>query len=144
MHHLKIPSFCQRDELIVDLPARITVFVGRDGVGKRELFAAAHEADEHIQDTLFFPGLGEGVYRKALVPMWCELIRASRACRMWVMAYTHSWECLEAMARAMDETGESSVAIVRLERESSDTTTRQIVMDWSDIPIIVREHIEVR
>lgn len=92
-----------------------------------------------------------GLHYSALPAVWSFLFEAARRNHAQVFATTHSWDCLHGFREALrldqetypaGDTDDPRAMVIRLERAGD--TMRTVLIDDTMLPMVTREHIEVR
>ncbi len=112
-------------------------------------FAAVYgrEAPEEFKDILPLVLVDEieaGVHHSLHADLWRFILRVSRELGVQVFATTHSWDCLRGFAEAVAEDEQNDGLAIRLEKVAGEEQTGAVIIDRDDLPIIVRDSIEVR
>ena len=76
--------------------------------------------------------------------LWKSIFHSARMLDVQVVATTHSQDCLRGFAAAVAEDEENDGQVIRLEKLEGYEQTRAVVVDRCDLPIVVRDSIEVR
>ena len=85
-----------------------------------------------------------GVHHSLHADLWRFILRAAHELGVQVFATTHSWDCLRGYARATQDVPECDALAIRLENVEGKERTGAIIFDREELPIVVRESIEVR
>jgi hypothetical protein len=94
--------------------------------------------------ALLIDEVENGIHHSFHVSLWKSLFRLARLNDVQVFATTHSWDCLRGFAEAIRLDKEADGLVIRLEKVAGRERTGAVVMDRDDLPIVVRESIEVR
>jgi hypothetical protein len=119
-----------------------------DGVVRMFQIAVAMEfAATNREETfslLLIDEVETGVHHTLHPDLWRFILQAARALDVHVFATTHSWDCLEGLAKAVKEDEEADAQAIRLEKIEGEDQTGAVVIDREGLPIVVRDSIEVR
>lgn len=94
--------------------------------------------------ALLFDEVENGIHHSFHFSLWKSLFRLARDNDVQVFATTHSWDCLKGFAQAVAEDEENDGVAIRLEKIEGKPQTGAVILDREDLPIVVRERIEVR
>jgi len=94
--------------------------------------------------ALLFDEVENGIHHSFHFNLWKSLFRLARLNDVQVFATTHSWDCLRGFARAVAEDKEADALAIRLEKVEGEERTGAVIIDRDDLPIVVRDSIEVR
>ena len=84
-----------------------------------------------------------GLHHEVLTDMWKIIFTTAATIGTQVFATTHSWDCVRAFHRAMQELpGEQPGLLIRLERNGDQIETITYAPD--ELAIAVKQGIEVR
>jgi energy-coupling factor transporter ATP-binding protein EcfA2 len=85
-----------------------------------------------------------GIHYTAISRYWSFIFRLAREAGVQVFATTHSWDCLRGFADAVEEDQENDGLAIRLEKIEGKEQTGAVIVDRDDLPIVIREKVEVR
>lgn len=85
-----------------------------------------------------------GIHHSHHADLWRFVLEAAHELGVQVLATTHSWDCLRGLAEAVKNVPECDALAVRLEKVEGKDRTGAVIIDRDDLPIVVRETIEVR
>jgi len=101
-------------------------------------------ASRTVFPTVLIDEVDTGIHHTRQTDLWRFIFQAARLLDIQVFATTHSWDCLKGFAQAVKEDHEADAMAVRLEKVEGYEQTGAVTMDRSDLPIVVRDSIEVR
>ena len=93
---------------------------------------------------LLIDEIENGVHYTIHPTLWRAVFRLAREHNVQVFATTHSLDCLTGFARAVAESEENDGLAIRLEKVEGEEQTGAVIIDREDLPIVVRDSIEVR
>ena len=93
---------------------------------------------------LLIDEIENGVHYTIHPTLWRAVFRLAREHNVQVFATTHSLDCLTGFARAVAESKENDGLAIRLEKVEGEEQTGTVIIDREDLPIVVRDSIEVR
>jgi len=123
---------------ICDL-SRITLLVGKNGVGKTRVLDAVRS-----ENVVALDNIEHGVHHTGMVEMWRHWLSLACGHDLQIFATTHSWECIVAFATALDGQPPGSGVVIRLECEPGWEHMGAVVIDQEKLPYVVRDCIEIR
>lgn len=94
--------------------------------------------------ALLFDEVENGIHHSFHFSLWKSLFRLARLNDVQIVATTHSWDCLRGFAEAVREDESNDGMVIRLEKLDDGEATRAVLFDREDLPIVVRDSIEVR
>ncbi len=115
-----------------------------DELGKDAPIETREEALKRNTKFLLIDEIENCIHYTLHVKLWRLVFRLARRYNLQVFATSHSWDCTKAFAEAVAEDEENDGVVVRLEKKEGQDKTRAVIFDKSDLPIVVREQIEVR
>lgn len=104
---------------------------------------AAHERRSSEIALALFDNIDAGLHHTRHRTFWDNVVDNAVALGVQVFATAHSWECLEGFAE-MIASHDVNGQVIRLERDKEDVQTRAIILDRTDLPIVIRDRIEIR
>lgn len=93
---------------------------------------------------LLIDEIENGFHHSIHQALWSFVVRLARLRNVQVFATTHSWDCLRGFAEAVREDESNDGMVIRLEKLDDGEATRAVLFDREDLPIVVRDSIEVR
>lgn len=114
---------------------------------------ATHRADKITQASsrprdvsafLLIDEVEAGIHHTLHAALWRFVLDAARLLDVQVFATTHSQDCLRGFAEAVAEDEEADGLVIRLEQLEGQEATRAVTFDRTDLPIVLRDSIEVR
>lgn len=105
------------------------------------------EADatlENVFPLLLIDEVEVGIHHTLHAQLWRLVFHAARLLDVQVVATTHSLDCLRGFAAAVAESEENDGLAIRLEKVEGEEQTGAVIIDREDLPIVVRDSIEVR
>lgn len=106
--------------------------------------AAEGEFRSDVFPLLLIDEVETGIHHTLHAGLWRFVLHTARLLDVQVFATTHSLDCLRGFAKAVSEDQENDGLAIRLEQVEGKERTGAVIMDSEDLPIIVRESIEVR
>jgi hypothetical protein len=97
-----------------------------------------------LYSFLLIDEVDTGIHYSLHRDLWRFIFRAARSLDIQVFATTHSLDCLRGFAAAAAEDEEADAQVIRLEKIEGHEATRAVVFDRTDLPIVLRDSIEVR
>ena len=85
-----------------------------------------------------------GVHHTLHKTVWEFIFHMAKLHDIQVFATTHSLDCLRGFGEAVSEDGTRDGLVVRLEKVEGEERTGAVVIDQEDLPIVIRDSIEVR
>jgi len=85
-----------------------------------------------------------GIHHTLHADLWGFIFSAARLLDVQVFATTHSWDCLKGFAEAVKGDDQADGLAIRLERIEGKKQTGAVIIDRDDLPIVLRDSIEVR
>jgi predicted ATPase len=85
-----------------------------------------------------------GIHYSLHADLWRFIFEAARMLEVQVFATTHSWDCVKGFGEALKDAGPEDGLMIRLEKAEGQSGTGAVIIDRDDLPIVVRESIEVR
>ena len=155
LHNFKIiDGYCGFKELNILKFERFNLIVGKNGVGKTALLGALNYyqamkfksngrlSGKYLGETAlcFHDDIEGGVHHTDFVEMWKRNVATAKRRDFQIFATTHSWDCIEGFVAAVGCNGQ----IIRLEEVEGEAQTGAVIMNGKDLPIIVRDRIEIR
>ena len=83
-----------------------------------------------------------GLHYSVQPDLWRLIFHIANRFNVQVFATTHSWDCIEAFQKAVQEVTESEGLLIRLENRRGNTVAT--LFDERKLGIAAREQIEVR
>ncbi len=113
---------------------------------KREVSLLDESGEELWQrnDLLLIDEIENGIHHTVQAEVWKFLFRVARLHDLQVFATSHSQDCIEGFQKALAVDEEADGLMVRLEKVEGEEQTGAVIIDREDLPIIVRDSIEVR
>lgn len=108
---------------------------------------AISDADARLKNVfplLLIDEVETGIHYTLHAQLWRFIVQAARRLDVQVFATTHSFDCLRGFAEAVAEDEENDGLIIRLEKVEGEEQTGAVTIKRDDLPIIVRDSIEVR
>ncbi len=93
---------------------------------------------------LLIDEIENGIHHTIHPALWRAVFRLAREHNVQVFATTHSLDCLRGFAAAVAESEETDGLAIRLEKVEGEEQTGAVIIDREDLPIVVRDSIEVR
>ncbi len=109
--------------------------------------ASVREADPKLTNIfplLLIDEIESGVHHTLHADLWRFILQTARRLDVQVFATTHSQDCLRGFAEAVAEDEEADGQVIRLEQLKGQEATRAVLFDRTDLPIVLRDSIEVR
>lgn len=94
--------------------------------------------------VLLIDEIENGIHHSHHADLWRAVFRLARLNDVQVFATTHSSDCLRGFAEAMQHDDTSDGLVIRLEKVEGHDETGAVVFDRNELPIVVRDSIEVR
>jgi hypothetical protein len=111
-------------------------------------YAAKEARKFSLPGRVFLPVLIDeievGVHHTRHADIWRFVLKAAHDLGLQVFATTHSWDCLRGFAKATQDVPECDALAIRLEKVQGKERTGAVIFDREELPIVVRESIEVR
>jgi len=85
-----------------------------------------------------------GVHHTMHARLWQSVFRLAEKHDLQVFATSHSLDCLKGFAEAVAEDEKNDGLAIRLENVEGEKQTGAVIIDADDLPIVVRDSIEVR
>jgi len=85
-----------------------------------------------------------GIHYSLHADLWRFIFKAAKMLEVQVFATTHSWDCVKGFSEALKDAGSEDGLLIRLEKAEGRSETGAVIIDRDDLPIVVRESIEVR
>lgn len=98
----------------------------------------------NVFPLLLIDEVESGIHHTLHTRLWRFILQSARELGVQVFATTHSWDCLEGFAQAVAEDEQADALAIRLERVEGEEQTGVVSFDRDDLPIVVRDSIEVR
>jgi len=114
--------------------------LGSMGDGMWRLLALALSAVRAKGGALLVDEIDTGVHYTALPEVWRFLLEVSEQLDVQVFATTHSRDCVEALAEALEARGDSAATVQRIEAGRRES----VVFEAGDIIYAARADVEVR
>ncbi len=153
--------------LRIERLARLNLLVGKNGVGKTAVLTAIYEGAEPFVEWIGDPrgpedvaaglwvkdfrgymmlidGIAQGLHHTKMADLWRYWCKAALEFDLQVFASTHSWDCIKGFAAALEENPEVDGMVIRLEHKPEWDRMRAVRIDQEELPIVIREQIEIR
>lgn len=95
-------------------------------------------------DLLLVDEIENGIHHTVHAELWRNVFRLARQHELQVFATSHSLDCLRGFAEAARDEEADDGLVIRLEKIKSQEQTGAVIIDQDDLPIVVRDSIEVR
>jgi hypothetical protein len=95
-------------------------------------------------NVLIVDEIESGIHHSVLADYWKMIFSLARELDVQVFATTHSWDCLRGFTDAVAEREDNDGLMIRLEKVEGEEQTGAVIADRTDLPIIIRDSIEVR
>ncbi len=98
-------------------------------------------------DTLLMDNIGQGLHHTKVADLWRYWCHAAGEFGLQVFATTHSWNCIKGFATALQENDKVDGMVIRLEDGpywAARGEMAAVCIDEDDLPIVVRDNIEIR
>jgi len=156
--------------LRIERLARLNLFVGKNGVGKTAVLEAIHDrpklqsiwVDRHREPfcsscepvlkshkggVVLIDGAGHNWHHTRMADLWRYWCKRAEDFDLQIFASTHSWDCIKGFAAALQENDKVDGMVIRLENDGYWAARGEMgacCIDEDKLPIIIREHIEIR
>ena len=98
----------------------------------------------NVFPLLLIDEVESGIHYTLHADLWRFILSTARLLGVQVFATTHSWDCLKGFAEAVRDDEENDGLMIRLEKVEGQKQTGAVIIDRGDLPIVVRDAIEVR
>jgi len=112
--------------------------------GKSETAEPESQEPRETNNLLLIDEIENGIHHTVQVELWRRLFQLARQHNLQVVATTHSEDCLRGFAQALAEQEEDDGLAIRLEKVEGEVQTGAVIIDRDDLPIVIRDSIEVR
>ena len=106
--------------------------------------AAQGEYRSNVSPLLLIDEAEIGIHHTLHKELWRFVLRTARLLGVQVFATTHSRDCLEGFAKAVAEDEEVDALAIRIEKVEGHKRMGAVIIDRDDLPIVLRDQIEVR
>ena len=115
------------------------------GEGMNRLFGIALALVNAKDGLLFIDEIESGLYHFVLPDVWRLIFKLARQLNVQIFTSSHSWDCLEAFAKATrDNEQEEGLLISLREHQFEEGTVAAVLFDEEAVKIVTSERIEVR
>lgn len=97
-----------------------------------------------VLPILLIDEIETGIHHTLHADLWKFVFHAARLLGVQVFATSHSLDCLRGFGQAMEEDDEAEGLVIRLEEVEGEEETGAVIVDREDLPIVIRDSIEVR
>jgi len=111
---------------------------------QRTSFKGLEGESSEGNEIVLIDEIENGVHHTLLADLWKSVFCAAREHNLQVFATTHSWDCLKGFSAAMTKDEDADGLAVRLEKVVGEQQTGAVIIDREDLPIVIRDSIEVR
>ena len=98
----------------------------------------------HPTKLLLIDEIENGIHYTLHVKLWRFIFRLAQRYNLQVFATSHSWDCLKGFQKALAADEQADGLAIRLERVEGQEQTGAVIIDRDDLPIVIRDSIEVR
>jgi len=105
---------------------------------------SADEVPRQRPNVLLIDEIENGIHYTLHAKLWQLIFRLAERYNLQVFATSHSWDCIEGFQKALAADTETDGLIIRLEKVQGQEQTGAVIIDREDLPIVVRDAIEVR
>ncbi len=105
---------------------------------------ASRDGLERRTEYLLIDEIENGIHYTLHVKLWRFIFRLAIKYDLQVFATSHSWDCMKAFAKALAEDETNDGLVIRLEEVEGKEETGAVIIDREDLPIVIRDSIEVR
>jgi len=95
-------------------------------------------------DMLLVDEIENGIHYTLHMKLWRFIFRLAQRYNLQVFATSHSWDCLEGFQKALAADEQADALAIRLEKVEGEQQTGAVIIDRDDLPIVIRDSIEVR
>jgi AAA15 family ATPase/GTPase len=121
---------------------KIPVALLGDGVSRLLTIALAIFATR--EGIVLVDEIENGIHHSALIPLWTALGKAANDANCQLIATTHSYECLLAASRALEEQHDHEFSYVRLDRKKSTGEIVGVTYSLRELAAAGESELEVR
>ena len=115
------------------------------GEGINRLFGIALALVNAKEGMLLIDEIESGLYHAALPDVWRLIFELARTLNVQVFATSHSWDCLEAFAKATKDNEQKSGQLISLrEHQKEEGSVAAVLFDEEEVDFVANERIEVR
>jgi len=115
------------------------------GEGMNRLFGLALALVNAKQGILLVDEVDSGLYYSVQPDLWRLIFEVARRLNVQVFATTHSWDCVEAFQKAIQQDPQKDGLLISLrDKEGEPGHVVAVLFDESELAIVTREQIEVR
>lgn len=115
------------------------------GEGTNRLFGIVLALVNAKDGLLLIDEIEGGLYHHVLPDVWRLIFRLANQLNVQLIATSHSWDCLEAFAKAARDNQQESAQLISLRKhQKEEGTVAAILFDEEAVDIVTSERIEVR
>ena len=96
-----------------------------------------------LYSFLLIDEVDTGIHHTMHHDLWQFIFQAARSLDVQVFATTHSLDCLRGFAEAAEDE-QADAQVIRLEKLEGHKATRAVTFGQTDLPVVLRDSIEVR
>lgn len=94
--------------------------------------------------VLLIDEIENGIHYTLHAKLWKLVFELGQKYDLQVFATSHSWDCIEGFQKALADDKDADGLMIRLEKVEGEEQTGAVTIDRDDLPIVVRDSIEVR
>ena len=112
--------------------------------GEASAAESPNEMAGHRPHVFLIDEIENGIHYTLHAKLWKLIFELAERYNFQVFATSHSWDCIEGFQKALADDKDANGLLIRLERKEEIDKTRAVIIDEEDLPIVIRESIEVR
>lgn len=106
--------------------------------------ASEAEGRPNVLPALLIDEVESGIHHTLHADLWRFIFRTAQRLDVQVFATSHSWDCMKGFTEAVGEDERNNGLAIRLETVKGEKQTGAVIIDRDDLPIVIRDSIEVR
>ena len=115
------------------------------GEGTNRLFGIALALVNAKDGLLLIDEIENALYHFVLPDVWRHIFKLANLLNVQIFATSHSWDCLEAFAKATKDNEQKSGQLISLrEHQKEEGSVAAVLFDEEEVDFVAKERIEVR